>query len=277
MNYQVDGTGAQGTLEFRAIGTSDSLGGYVDNIQMFKLVTPESLQTGNDTIDAGAGNDRIFAQAGNDTIDAGSGDDIIDDGAGNDIVNAGSGNDTIIGSAGADRIDGGDGVDTLSFANSKDAVNVNLSTGTGSQGDAAGDTYRNIENVTGTAGNDTIVGNSNANVIDGGDGDDTIIGSTQIEPMKIEAILAQDSSLTFNAETGKFYKVVTSGASFNDATLAAQNTVVNGVPGRLVTIRSAAENAFVDRIAGNSSVWIGGSDAGKEGEWKWANGDKFSQ
>jgi Ca2+-binding RTX toxin-like protein len=277
LSYQVEGSGAQGALELRSIGTSDSLGGYVDNIQMFKLVTPASLQTGNDTIDAGAGNDRIYAQAGNDTINAGSGDDIIDDGTGNDIVNAGTGNDTIIGSAGADKIDGGEGVDTLSFANSKDAVSVNLSTGIGSQGDAAGDTYKSIENVTGTSGNDTIIGNSNANVIDGGDGDDIIVGSTQVEPMKIEAILAQDNTLTFNAETGKFYKVVTSGASFNDATLAAQNTVVNGVPGRLVTIRSAAENAFVDRIAGNSSVWIGGSDAGKEGEWKWANGDKFSQ
>jgi choice-of-anchor C domain-containing protein len=115
LNYQVDGTGTQGTLEFRSIGTSDSLGGYVDNIQMFKLVTPESLQTGNDTIDAGAGNDRIFGQGGNDKINAGSGDDIIDGGTGNDSINAGEGNDALVGGAGNDVIDGGQGFDRAHF------------------------------------------------------------------------------------------------------------------------------------------------------------------
>lgn len=107
LTYQVDGNGAQGALEFRSIGTSDSLGGYVDNIQMFKLVTPASLQTGNDTIDAGAGNDRIFAQGGNDTINAGSGDDNID---------GGTGNDSIVGGSGNDFIDGGEGFDRANFS-----------------------------------------------------------------------------------------------------------------------------------------------------------------
>ncbi|MFN9416920.1 MAG: Ig-like domain-containing protein [Pirellula sp.] len=115
LNYQVDGAGAQGTLEFRSIGTSDSLGGYVDNIQMFKLVTPESLQTGNDTIDAGAGNDRIFGQGGDDKINAGSGDDVIDGGTGNDSINAGEGNDSLVGGAGNDVIDGGEGFDRAHF------------------------------------------------------------------------------------------------------------------------------------------------------------------
>ncbi|HBJ34448.1 MAG TPA: hypothetical protein DDZ51_06725, partial [Planctomycetaceae bacterium] len=103
LNYQVEGNSPQGVLELRAIGTSDSLGGYVDNIQMFKLVTPLSLQTGNDTINAGAGNDRIFGQGGNDSINAGSGDDYIDGGTGNDSITGGSGDDFIDGGEGFDR------------------------------------------------------------------------------------------------------------------------------------------------------------------------------
>ncbi len=109
LSYQVDGNGAQGTLEFRAIGTSDSLGGYIDNVQMFRLVTPASLQTGNDNIDAGAGNDRIDGQGGADTINAGSGDD---------IVNGGLDNDVIIGGSGNDFIDGGQGFDRANFSGS---------------------------------------------------------------------------------------------------------------------------------------------------------------
>ncbi|MCY2983755.1 MAG: Ig-like domain-containing protein, partial [Planctomycetota bacterium] len=103
LSYQVDGNSTQGALEFRAIGTSDSLGGYVDNIQMFKLVTPQSLQTGNDTIVAGAGSDRIYGQGGDDTINAGSGNDFIDGGSGNDVLNGNFGNDFIDGGEGFDR------------------------------------------------------------------------------------------------------------------------------------------------------------------------------
>jgi Ca2+-binding RTX toxin-like protein len=105
LNYQVEANGSQGALELRAIGTSDSLGGYVDNIQMFKLVTPQSLQTGNDTINAGAGNDRIFGQGGNDIVDGGSGDDFIDGGTGNDSITGGAGDDFIDGGEGFDRVD----------------------------------------------------------------------------------------------------------------------------------------------------------------------------
>lgn len=95
LSYQVEGSGAEGALELRSIGTSDSLGGYVDNIQMFKLVTPQSLQTGNDTINAGDGNDRVFGQGGDDSINAGAGNDSIDGGSGNDFIDGGEGFDRI--------------------------------------------------------------------------------------------------------------------------------------------------------------------------------------
>jgi len=125
LTYQVDGNGAQGAIELRAIGRSDSLGGYVDNIQMFKLATPESLQTGNDTIDAGAGNDRISGQGGNDTINAGSGDDTIDGGTGNDVLVGGMGNDFIDGGEGFDRAHfGGNATDYEVTRNADGSITV---------------------------------------------------------------------------------------------------------------------------------------------------------
>ena len=86
LSYQVEGNGTAGSLEFRAAGVSDGLGGFIDNVQMFKMVDPASLQTGNDFIDGGDGNDAINAQAGDDVIIGGAGNDFIDGGEGFDRV-----------------------------------------------------------------------------------------------------------------------------------------------------------------------------------------------
>ena len=46
--------------------------------------------------------------------------------------------------------------------------------------------------------------------------------------------------------------------------------------GHLVTITSSAENAHVKSMIGNSACWIGATDKGSEGTWKWVNGEIFS-
>ena len=46
--------------------------------------------------------------------------------------------------------------------------------------------------------------------------------------------------------------------------------------GHLVTITSAAENAFVKAMIGNSSIWLGATDKDSEGTWKWVTGEGFS-
>ena len=82
-----------------------------------------------DTVDGGAGNDRIQTGAGDDTILGGDGDDGLlggqegDDrvlgGAGNDTIDGGTGDDTLIGGLGNDLIDGGAGIDVAVFAGNR--------------------------------------------------------------------------------------------------------------------------------------------------------------
>lgn len=87
--------------------------------------------TGNDTIDAlagddtvggGAGNDRLLGNRGNDILDGGTGDDTLNGGLDNDTLTGGEGvdvlggnygNDLLVGGLQGDRLIGGHGSDTL--------------------------------------------------------------------------------------------------------------------------------------------------------------------
>ena len=62
---------------------------------------------GDDTIDAGAGNDVVYGGGGADTIDGGDGSDTLYGGDGNDVIDGGNDADTIEGGLGDDEIRGG--------------------------------------------------------------------------------------------------------------------------------------------------------------------------
>ncbi len=153
--FQVDGSGPNGQLEFRAAGRSDGLGGYIDDVKMFKLAAAIPVG-GNDVLSGGEGNDRMFGQ---------------------------NGNDLFLGDAGADLLDGGAGTDTVDYSKSKEGVTVLLEDvdkwgphahkkagGTG--GDAQGDQYVSIENVVASANNDYVYGVSSGSSVQLGDGND---------------------------------------------------------------------------------------------------------
>ncbi len=93
-------------------------------------------------------------------------------------------------------------------------------------------------------------------------------------PAAVQSLLNSDSTLTYDAATGKFYKSVASNQTFTAAQSAAIATTLNGVAGQMVTISSSYENDLIWNLARNmnSSVWLGGSDAGVEGTWRWNNG-----
>ena len=88
---------------------------------------------------------------------------------------------------------------------------------------------------------------------------------------RISALLAADTSLRYNVETGSFYKLVNSSVSWTAALSAANSSTLGGVAGDLVRINSASENSFIWSLAAaqGADVWIGASDMGVEGAWRW--------
>jgi len=113
-----------------------------------------------------------------------AGDDIIYTASGNDKVEAGAGNDLIIGGDGAgdDVYDGGSGVDTVKYTSATDDITVDLSKATATSthgGDKAGignDKLYKIENVIGGHYNDQLIGDTADNTFTGEKGNDVIDG-----------------------------------------------------------------------------------------------------
>ncbi|MCC9656619.1 cadherin domain-containing protein [Rhodopirellula halodulae] len=104
----------------------------------------------------------------------------------------------------------------------------------------------------------------------------SVTGTDMERETKISALLAADSDLRYNAETGKFYRTIASSGSWSSAHSAAEATTLSGVFGDLVTIGSASENRFVNQLATDfvgNDVWIGATDTGQEGQWRWQDSD----
>ena len=89
---------------------------------------------GIDTVDAGGGNDTVYARVGNDFLngDAGSdrlfgedGNDSIDGGADDDFLYGGTGNDVLTGGSGRDQLWGQGGSDIFRFTDAADSGATN--------------------------------------------------------------------------------------------------------------------------------------------------------
>ena len=97
-----------------------------------------------------------------------------------------------------------------------------------------------------------------------------------------------DSYFEFSGVT---YEIVTRPLTFEDARISAEAKSFMGISGRLVEIETRSENdaifsALQEAIAssdfdkttsenggGSAYVWIGATDLGREGDWKWASTD----
>jgi hypothetical protein len=90
-------------------------------------------------------------------------------------------------------------------------------------------------------------------------------------PNTVSEILNNDSTLVYDSSTGKFYRHVSTMATWQDAASNALTETLNGVAGRLATIGSQYENDLVLSVAMQNAgaVWIGGSDQNVEGHWHW--------
>ncbi|WP_404307435.1 LamG-like jellyroll fold domain-containing protein [Neorhodopirellula lusitana] len=94
-------------------------------------------------------------------------------------------------------------------------------------------------------------------------------------PPAVTTILKNDPTLSYDASTGKFYKLSSSVQNWTTANSNAQADLLNGISGSLATIRSAYENELLRNMLssnGQLTAWLGGSDSDTEGSWEWQDG-----
>lgn len=176
-NYTVVATSDLTTLEFRAAGSSDGVGGLLDQISVRQFEGIIEGPTGNDILYAGEGDDSLSGGRGNDELYGEAGNDVLSGDDGDDILDAGSGDDELRGGAGTDSIDGGEGIDEVSYINATAGVTVDLSQNVATEdGSGNTDTILNVENLTGSLYDDSLTGTDEINVINGRAGDDVIDG-----------------------------------------------------------------------------------------------------
>ncbi len=139
----------------------------------------DSAQTGgNDTLDGGFGDDRLYGGGGNDTLLGGFGNDVMHGGYGDDLLSGGDGNDVMEGGEGDDELLGSLGDDVMSGGAGNDWLNGSIgadimSGGSGNDELLAGD---GNDIINGDEGDDTLYGNAGVDVMDGGEGKDLLDG-----------------------------------------------------------------------------------------------------
>jgi uncharacterized protein GlcG (DUF336 family) len=132
-----------------------------------------------DNIDGGAGNDLIMGMGGADLIDGALGDDTIEGGLGDDFILGGAGDDFIEGDEGNDRMYGGAGNDSIDGGNSV------LLVGTGN------------DRLIGGPGEDQLEGRDGYDVIVQDGGPAPFLGSSAAPPANFETA---DSVETLSAD-----------------------------------------------------------------------------
>lgn len=133
---------------------------------------------GNDMLDGGFGDDRLYGGGGNDTLLGGFGNDLMHGGFGDDLLSAGDGADIMDGGEGDDELSGSLGDDVMSGGAGNDWLNGSIgldimSGGSGNDELIAGD---GDDTVNGDEGDDELFGNGGIDTMDGGDGNDMVDG-----------------------------------------------------------------------------------------------------
>ena len=75
----------------------------------------------------------------------------------------------------------------------------------------------------------------------------------------------------YNSDTGSYYVYVNSHVTWDAARTAAANSTLNGIKGYLATATTEAEFTFIKDTSEALEFWLGGTDSGTEGTWKWVN------
>jgi trimeric autotransporter adhesin len=264
------------------------------------LLTGEfGLGQGNDTVNAGAGNDNINGyyyyyenNTGNDSLNGDAGNDTIFGWGGNDTLTGGTGNDTLIGGIGDDTyiFNAGDqGNTTVEYADegtdtveSNVTYNLNNTNGnhienvilTGASAiDSTGNALNNVltgndanNTLTGGDGNDTLIGNGGNDILSGGNGNDSLDGGTGNDAMTGGA---GNDTYVVDAVGDTVVEIAgsTSGVDTVNTTLAAytlganlENLVLQGAGNSTGTGNSVA-NSITGNTGNNTLTGGAGNDS----------------
>jgi Ca2+-binding RTX toxin-like protein len=167
---------------------------------------------GADNINGDADNDRLYGEAGRDEIDGGSGNDEAYGGLDPDIVQGRAGADKLAGQAGADVVTGDEGDDEV-YAGDPVALATALSlaetqAASGLKGEWL-DGGEGNDIVVAEADNDQLMGGGGADIMVGGAGDDNLVGDMErtlvnIDTWAVTREIIQGNpvlyQLTYNAE-----------------------------------------------------------------------------
>ena len=202
--YRLSADSGDGSHQLAFVGTGDSnsYGTIMDNVSIRKFVANEvQLESGNDRLYGGTGDDLIYGNGGNDRLSGGQGDDTLLGGSGHDTVygshgdddvRGGSGNDRLFGGIGNDRLEGGSGNDRLSAGADDDILiggwgNDHLIAGAGN------------DILQGGSGNDALCGQDGDDISEGGKGNDTHMGGNGFDTAVFTGSLA-DYELGLNED-----------------------------------------------------------------------------
>ena len=131
---------------------------------------------GADEVFGGSGKDQLYGGAGSDTLSGDQGDDRLYGEAGNDTLHGSVDNDRLFGDAGNDLLDGGRGDDSLYGGAGNDGLFG------GDQNDLV-DGGNGNDDVSGDNGDDSILGGDGADSLFGGNGHDVLNGNRGFDVM----------------------------------------------------------------------------------------------
>lgn len=182
-----------------------------------------------------SGDNELFGTSGNDSLDAGAGNDLLWGAEGNDTLVGGTGNDTLWGGEGGDTLTGGSGTDTAGYDYAQAAVSINLGTGGTSGGEAAGDVLSGIENIAGSAYGDTLVGDGAANMLVGNAGNDTLDGGSGDDTLEggdgADTIIGSSGTADIVSYTQSYEAITVDLATSSVAGGDAAGDVISGIEG----------------------------------------------
>jgi Ca2+-binding RTX toxin-like protein len=112
-----------GYLDFKNIETLDTGAGN-DRVTGSAFKDTVRLGIGNDSATLGLGDDTAFGGAGLDTLTGGDGNDLLYGEADVDTISGGNGIDSIVGGAGADKLTGGLGADKFFYFSASEGTDI---------------------------------------------------------------------------------------------------------------------------------------------------------